>query len=69
MKSPKHAVVQKDRCVACGACMNECPCNAIVIIQGCYASINSDICVGCGLCASVCPAGSIDVIQRENQNE
>ena len=66
MKSKKYAIVDKKYCVACGACMAECPRNAINIWKGCYAKIDESQCVGCGKCANVCPAGSIDILQRED---
>ena len=64
MASKKYAVVDKSRCVACGACVKECPMNALSVWKGCYAVINPDICIGCGKCERSCPAGSISVMDR-----
>ncbi|MGN1156508.1 MAG: 4Fe-4S binding protein [Agathobacter sp.] len=69
MKSKKYVRVDKARCVACGACVKECPRNAITIWKGCYANSDENICVGCGKCAFICPAGSIEVLQREGSDE
>ncbi len=52
-------IVNKDRCVGCGACRNACP-------KGCigmdadqegflHPTINTDLCIDCRLCQSVCP--------------
>lgn len=57
----RAAVVNKERCVACGACKKECPREAISILYGCFAEIAAQRCVGCGKCAKICPAGCIDV--------
>ena len=65
MKSKKYAKVDKSQCVACGACVKECPMSAISVWKGCYAVIDSEICIGCGKCARICPAGSIEVLNRE----
>lgn len=65
MLSKKHAHVDRKRCVACGACLKECPKGAIHIWKGCYAKIAEDICVGCGKCANVCPGDSIEIVKRE----
>ncbi len=43
-----------DDCLGCGACVDECPVNAIVEKDGKYV-INADECVECGACAGVCP--------------
>lgn len=51
-------------CVACGACVKECPRGAISIYKGCYAVNNHELCVGCGKCAKLCPSGCIIIIER-----
>lgn len=43
-----------DDCVACGACIDDCPVDAIV--HGEPYTINPEICTGCGTCADSCPA-------------
>lgn len=68
MLSKKYAKVNRDICVACGACTNECPKSAIAIYHGCYAAIEEQICVGCGKCAGICPAGCISIVMREEGN-
>ncbi len=65
MPSKKYAVVDKERCVACGACTKECPRDAIAVWRGCYAVVDKRICVGCGKCAGTCPAGCILTVDRE----
>ncbi len=51
-------------CVACGACVKECPREAISIYKGCYAVGNAEQCVGCGKCAKICPGGCIEILER-----
>ena len=65
MASKKQAIIEVSSCVACGACLKQCPKSAIDIYKGVYAQTNSSICVGCGLCANICPTGSIRVVLRE----
>jgi len=64
--SKKYALADNKRCVACGACIKECPRSAISIWKGCWALIDENLCVGCGKCTKVCPAGCILVRLRED---
>ncbi len=43
-----------DACIACGACADACPMEAITMGDGKY-EIDPDKCVGCGACAGTCP--------------
>ena len=60
----KLAVVDRNICVACGACLKACPKNAISISRGCYARMDEVKCVGCGLCGKTCPASCITLMER-----
>ena len=48
------AYVIKDECIACGACMEECPVEAITEGDDKY-NIDADKCIDCGACAGACP--------------
>ncbi len=47
------AFVIKDSCIACGACIAECPVEAIS--EGDIYTIDEGACIDCGACQSVCP--------------
>ncbi len=47
-----------DECIACGACADGCPVEAIAAGDGKY-EINADTCIDCGACADTCPMGAI----------
>ena len=49
-----------DKCTACGACMNECPVDAIS--AGDIFIVNADDCIDCAACAEVCPVDAISEI-------
>lgn len=63
----KTAVVDRNICVACGACAKACPKESIYIWKGCYAVADEGKCVGCGLCARTCPAGCIAIRERSGE--
>jgi ferredoxin len=46
-----------DECLACGACMDSCPVEAIS--EGDIYKIDPDKCESCGACADACPTGAI----------
>lgn len=64
----KRAIINKNRCVACGACTKVCPKQALTIYKGIYAEASS-LCIGCGLCAKTCPASavSVEVLHEEKE--
>ncbi len=47
-----------DECIACGACMEECPEGAISEGEDKYV-IDADKCTDCGSCVEVCPTEAI----------
>ena len=46
--------IDKEKCIACGACADECPVGCISENDGKY-EINADECLSCGACQGVCP--------------
>jgi len=61
--NPAVAVVDEDRCRACGTCVDICQFRAPQLVEiepGRYAArVNASLCKGCGTCASWCPSGAI----------
>jgi NAD-dependent dihydropyrimidine dehydrogenase PreA subunit len=52
------AYVISDDCTTCGACIDECPVEAISEGDTKY-SIDPDTCTDCGICADTCPVEAI----------
>ena len=53
------AVVDFERCVACGICADQCPEGAIVIDK--TAHVDPRRCAGCGQCVYECPREAISL--------
>lgn len=57
-KSKPH--VKSDDCTACEACIQNCPVDAIALVDG-KAKIDEAVCIGCGECITVCAYGAVGV--------
>jgi ferredoxin len=47
-----------EECIACGACEDECPLEAISEGEDIYI-IDSNLCTDCGMCEESCPVEAI----------
>ncbi len=70
-RSKNIAIVRRDDCTGCEACIVFCPVDCIDLMQSRenpaekYVLIDKETCIGCVLCARYCPWDSIDMIARE----
>ena len=55
----------EDACVGCGACVDICPVQAVVIEDG-VAVVDEEWCIGCGLCVPRCPTGAAGLKLRDD---
>lgn len=73
------AVVDREKCTACGQCTKVCPNHLIelvpadaVYLMGCSSKEKGKKvkdacaagCIACGMCAKVCPAGAIEMVDN-----
>ena len=55
----KHkAIINKNKCLACGGCISVCIQDAITMIAN-KAVINKDKCISCEICIKTCPIAAI----------
>jgi Fe-S-cluster-containing hydrogenase component 2 len=53
------AKVEKEKCTACGSCVDVCPTEAILVDD--VAIVDEEKCVDCGTCVDECPSEAITV--------
>lgn len=58
--------VNKEKCIGCGACVAECPNQAIQLAGDGKAEIDQSKCQKCGKCVEVCPVEAIEKIEGDN---
>ncbi|MCK9276079.1 MAG: DUF362 domain-containing protein [Syntrophales bacterium] len=65
-KQRMHADVSpelnREKCTACGVCMECCPSGAITLSEGEFPSFNLDMCIGCAQCIAMCPQEALKVL-------
>lgn len=54
------AYVDPDVCTGCETCVEECPSEAISMVDD-VAKVDEELCVECGLCVDACPSGAISI--------
>ncbi len=55
------AVVNRDECVSCGTCVEECPEEAIALDDSEIAVVNKEKCTECKTCIEACPSEAISM--------
>jgi Pyruvate/2-oxoacid:ferredoxin oxidoreductase delta subunit len=57
---PMAAKVDKAKCNGCESCVEECPSEAIKMVDG-KAEVIAESCIECGVCVDACPAEAISM--------
>ena len=58
--SVKHDI-DKEKCISCGLCIENCPVSAIKFNDKQKAVINDNLCISCSKCMAVCPEGAVNI--------
>ncbi|MCK4819452.1 4Fe-4S binding protein [bacterium] len=54
------AKVDEEQCTGCETCVEECPNEAITLVNG-IARVNAEVCTDCGICVDACPVEAISL--------
>ena len=54
-------MVNKEKCIGCGSCVNMCPVNAISFDSDGKAVIDKEKCIKCLTCENICPVQAIKI--------
>ncbi|WP_135612859.1 4Fe-4S binding protein [Methanococcoides sp. AM1] len=55
------AIVNRDECVGCGVCVDDCPAEAITMDEENIAVVDAGKCTECGICVDSCPSEAISM--------
>ena len=58
-KPSGQSKVDSEKCIACGKCIRELGCPALIIDDQKKAKIDTSMCTGCTLCEQICPVKAI----------
>lgn len=51
--------IDQASCIACGACVDACPVEALKVED--FAIVDAEECIDCGSCVGVCPTDSLSL--------
>ena len=51
-------IVDKEKCIACKQCINDCPVNDIILKDN-KAHVKNESCIKCGHCVAICPTKAV----------
>ncbi len=61
----KIVVVDEEKCIGCGRCVNACPTSALALEDGKAKLVEERRCDGFGSCIAVCPSNALQIVERE----
>lgn len=62
MKGNKKVVIDRRKCIYCGACVGVCPVIALRL-NDVFVEWDKEKCIMCENCRAICPAGAISIIE------
>ena len=59
MKTRKIILIDEEKCIGCGQCVDACPGGALAMVDGKAKVVRQDFCDGLGVCIGECPVDAI----------
>ena len=59
MPQAMAVTIDKEKCNACGTCVDSCPVEALKLKD--VAVVDEETCIDCGTCVDECPEGAISL--------
>jgi len=54
-------IINHQLCQGCGTCVDNCPTNALTLLDNKAALTAPSLCVYCAVCEDICPSGAIQL--------
>jgi len=67
--NPYFAQHDPTSCIACGACVEICPMEALIMDDYSEIEFDQTRCIGCGLCITVCPSESLKLVSKPDLDQ
>ena len=61
LNSGENNMIDQDKCIGCGTCVQLCPVGAISFNEEGKAVIDPNKCIKCGTCEASCPVNAIKI--------
>ena len=58
-ENDRWVTIYLDRCIGAGECVEVCPAEVYIVINGKVDAENIGSCIACGSCEGVCPTNAI----------
>lgn len=58
--------INQEQCIGCGACIKDCPGNALTLTEGKASSIRD--CIHCGHCVAICPVKAVSIPEYDMED-
>jgi len=60
--------IEKSKCIGCGACVVECPVEALDLVDG-LVVVNPEKCIDCGKCVGICPSNTLSLPDKQSKKQ